>query len=368
MAHSSSAAPPGQVPGTTTTPSSQSQNGASPFKPFPLGGPTTKAWREQALTRVAELATQTRLQRNRNSELADQIEGHLEEARDAAKNGTNLRSAIGGAPLERAASNLDAAEADLLRLLPISDVRALMPSLQAHVDAHLDSRDPRRTRFDEIAEDVKTTNLQEDSRETVAAAHRAASSEARREVVRVRSFRNVLLVAATLLALAAGGLAVLGVVNPDVIPLCFAPDEKRVVCPTAENPLGNQGVEAVTRTTTSSWDLALIELVGLVAAAVAAAAALSGIKGTSVPFSLPVALSLLKLPTGALTAVLGLLLMRGEFIPGLSALDTSGQIVAWGVVFGAAQHIFTRLVDQQAQTVLEGIGSASAPADTGVPR
>lgn len=365
MAHSSSAAPP---PGTTTTGSSQSQNGASRFKPFPLGGPTSKAWREQALTRVAELATQARLQRYRNHELADQIEGHLGEARDAAKNGTNLRSAIGGAPLERAASNLDAAEADLLRLLPIADIHALMPSLQAHVDSHLDARDPRRTRFDEIAEETRKRDMHEGDRGTVAAAHRAASSEARREVVRVRSFRNVLLVAASLLALAAGGLAVLGVVNPDVIPLCFAPDDQRVVCPTAENPLNGQGVEAVTRETTSSWDLALIEMVGLVAAAVAAAAALSGIKGTSIPYSLPVALSLLKLPTGALTAVLGLLLMRGEFIPGLSALDSSGQIVAWGVVFGAAQHIFTRMVDQQAQTVLEGIGSASAPADAAAAR
>jgi hypothetical protein len=193
---------------------------------------------------------------------------------------------------------------------------------------------------------------------------RAASSEARREVVRVRSFRNVLLVAATLLALAAGGIAFLGVVNPDVIPLCFAPDNERVVCPTAENRLRGESVESVTRATTSSWDLPLIELVGLVAAAVAAAAALSGIKGTSVPYSLPVALSLLKLPTGALTAVLGLLLMRGEFVPGLSALDSSGQIIAWGVIFGAAQHLFTRLVDQQAQTVLEGVGSTGPPTPT----
>jgi hypothetical protein len=273
-----------------------------------------------------------------------------------------VRSWIGGAPLERTASNLDAAEAGLLRLLPTSDVRALMPSLRAHVGDHLDPGDPRRTRLDEIADGVKDAELEEVDRGTVVAAARAASSEARREVVRVRSFRNVLLVAASLLALAAGGLAVLGVVNPDVIPLCFTPDNERVVCPTAETPLSGEGVETITRQTTSSWDLPLIELVGVVAAAVAAAAALSGIKGTSVPYSLPVALSLLKLPTGALTAVLGLLLMRGEFIPGLSALDSSGQIIAWAVVFGAAQHLVTRLVDQQAQTVLEGVGSPTSPA------
>jgi hypothetical protein len=366
MAHSSS----------TSGSSDEQRHGASAFEAFPIGGPTTRAWREQALTRIAELHTQAALwKRRREDSTADDlvvtIVGHLDEAKKAAagteKNSGSLRSWIGGAPLERTASNLDAAEADLLRLGQPSDVKALMPSLRAHVGDHLDPADPRRIRLDEIAQRAEEGELSEADRDTVVAAARAASSEARREIVRVRSFRNLLLVAAGLMALAASGVAVLGIINPDVIPLCFAPEETRVVCPTRETPLPRpgEGVEAVTRQTTSSWDIALIELVGLVAAAVAAAAALSGIKGTSVPYSLPVALSLLKLPTGALTAVLGLLLMRGEFIPGLSALDTSGQIIAWGVVFGAAQHLFTRLVDRQAQTVLDDVGSTpSTPAPT----
>ncbi len=66
------------------------------------------------------------------------------------------------------------------------------------------------------------------------------------------------------------------------------------------------------------------------------------IRGTSTPYSLPVALALLKLPTGALTALLGLLLMRGNFVPGLSALDSSAQIIAWAIVFGYAQQLLTR--------------------------
>jgi hypothetical protein len=51
----------------------------------------------------------------------------------------------------------------------------------------------------------------------------------------------------------------------------------------------------------------------------------------------PFALIARKLPTGALTAVLGLLLLRGGFVPGLSALDSTGQILAWALIFGAAQ-------------------------------
>jgi hypothetical protein len=81
----------------------------------------------------------------------------------------------------------------------------------------------------------------------------------------------------------------------------------------------------------------------------------------------PVALAALKLPTGAATAVLGLLLMRGEFIPGLSALDSSAQIVSWAIVFGYAQQLFTRFVDQQGNTVLDSVrggpASATHPAE-----
>ena len=64
---------------------------------------------------------------------------------------------------------------------------------------------------------------------------------------------------------------------------------------------------------------------------------------------------------------LGLLLMRGQFVPGLSALDTSAQILAWALVFGYAQQLFTRLVDQQGQTVLENVRGANKPPPTPSP-
>jgi hypothetical protein len=56
------------------------------------------------------------------------------------------------------------------------------------------------------------------------------------------------------------------------------------------------------------------------------------------------------------------MLMRGQFVPGLSALDTSAQILAWAVVFGYAQQLFTGLVDAQAQTVLDDVGGKDAPS------
>ncbi len=110
------------------------------------------------------------------------------------------------------------------------------------------------------------------------------------------------------------------------------------------------------RKTVTSWDVPLIEVIGLVAAGVTGAVALRHLRGSSTPFGVPVALIVLKLPTGALTAVLGLMLMRGGFVPGLTALDTTPQILAWAVVFGAGQQLFTGLVDRQAQTVFDSVG------------
>jgi hypothetical protein len=175
------------------------------------------------------------------------------------------------------------------------------------------------------------------------------------------------------LAVLAIGVAITGFFRPTLFPLCFAPEEAgraTVVCPTAQSepfvPAGGEAqdgvrtrdIDEVVAETASRQDLIVVELVGLTAAAIASAAAIRRIKGSSERYGLPVALAALKLPTGALTAFLGLLLMRGQFVPGLTALDTSAQILAWALVFGYAQELFTRLVDQQGQTVLDSVRGA----------
>jgi hypothetical protein len=49
--------------------------------------------------------------------------------------------------------------------------------------------------------------------------------------------------------------------------------------------------------------------------------------------------------------------MRAAFVPGLTALDTPAQIVAWSVVFGYAQQLFTKIVDSHA----EGLAQTAEP-------
>jgi hypothetical protein len=204
-------------------------------------------------------------------------------------------------------------------------------------------------------------------REQLVAAVQGAMAESRNEQMRVRSFRNLLLMFAGVLLVLATGVCVLGAAMPDKLPVCFQPVQvastqtqaRRIVCPTGESELSAQAdVDQVVADTVDAWDVPLIELLGLIAAAVATSTALRKVRGTSTPYSLPAALALLKLPLGALTALLGLILMRGNFVPGLSALDSSAQIIGWAVVFGYAQQAFTQVVDRKAQDLLEDVGGA----------
>lgn len=339
------------------------------------GKPAITSWREGALTRVHELEALARWLMQVPGAVPDgrlltaALFEHLDVARAAAAEPAGLRRMLTGAPHERAASNIDAAESTLLRIAPEWYLRGQMPSLLRHGERHLSRSDRRLTQLHRLAD--KSGPLDDADRSTVIAAHRAASSEATREQTRVRSFRNVLLITSLVMGLLAVAVGLLGVLAPATVPLCFQPETQGklvVVCPTGQSEyvpaaqppsgLSSPDVDDVVRSTASRSDVFTVELVGLLAASIAAAHGLRSIRGTSTPFGLPVAIAVLKLPIGALTAFLGLLLMRGGFVPGLSALDTSAQILAWALIFGYGQQLFTRLVDQQAHSVLDAVGGA----------
>ena len=371
---------------------------------LPVGGPVTAAWGEGTLTRAAELQSLcTWVVANHPSPNSDilvaALHFHLDAARQAAraeapaprKRALMPRSAC---LKERAMSNLDAAEAHLLNIAPPEYLLGQMPSLLQHVRSHLGPGDSRREALERIfrhLDDIESDQqppkgtdgpryaerkkivLQE--RGQIVTATRAASSASLREQLRVRSFRNALVATTLVMTVIATTVAVAGLLHPTLLPLCFAPEEAGqavVVCPTQTSgpfdttqpdsgPRNTRDIDDALIDTATPWDLLVVELVGLTAAAIASAGAIRKIRGSSERYGIPVALAALKLPTGAVTAVLGLLLMRGQFVPGLSALDTSAQILAWALIFGYAQHLFTRLVDRQGQTVLNSVRGADKP-------
>jgi hypothetical protein len=361
---------------------------------FPIGDPVPTAWREDVLTRAKELDSLRAYLLDAGPAAADDpwwtaIREHLDAVKQAAEGRRGRRAqfhrlwaSVTGSTIGRAMSNLDAAEANLLRVAPDSYLAGQMPSLLNHVQRHLDPGDPRRRELERLAGRLgsdqalagaaELSAITERERNAVVGSVRAASKAALREQLRVRSFRNVLIVTSVVMTLIAVGIAVLGFISPSLVPLCFQPERSGqtvVVCPTGQSALLDTGQESgpaapdvddVVKRTAGPADLLVVEVIGLTAAAVAAATALRGIRGSSEPYGLPVALATLKLPMGAVTAFLGLLLMRGQFVPGLSALDTSAQILAWALVFGYAQQLFTRVVDQQAHSVLDTVRGKKA--------
>lgn len=409
-----------------------------------VGGPVSRPWREGTLTRATELealsvwvlATHCHPQEDAQV-LRKAICLHLEAARQAAE-GTKLgatgqaaeaskppnqRLRLPGLPstasrLQRAMSNLDAAEVELLNFAPPSYLLGQMPGMLNHVQRHLPQTDPRRQEFERIAQRLKVKDpdhplvaksrepkslmrrepilvgritrkplaerqtpaerIVERERGKIVTIVRGASSEALREQLRLRSFRNILMATIIGLTLLAAGMALFGWFFPTRSPLCFQPSlesgESVIVCPTAYSnrmppdqqpgPVLNYRIAEAAK----PWDHLTVELIGLTAAAVVATTRIRNIRGSSEAPDLPVLLALLKLPMGAITALLGLLLVRGQFIPGLSALDTPAQILSWALVFGFAQQLFTRLVDQQGQTVLNSVRAADRPAAQSSPR
>jgi hypothetical protein len=185
------------------------------------------------------------------------------------------------------------------------------------------------------------------------------------EHAQLRSFRNILLLVAFFLLALLGATLVAVSRTPGIMPLCF-PNE--VV--DAQGVTSLRGLNCATGNglaTPSGNDVLIVALLGALGGALTAALSIRNLKGTSTPYDVPVALALLKVPLGALTAILALVAVQGKFVPGLSVLDSQGQILAYALVFGFAQQALSRLLDRQAQNLLEGLpgGTAVEPQPPG---
>ncbi|MEO5709055.1 MAG: hypothetical protein ABIQ59_04460 [Nocardioidaceae bacterium] len=318
--------------------------------PHPTYG--SSLWQQEALARTDELASLlewfTAEDHSRPKEphdrqaLADVVQRYTHESYAilAAPRFplSRMRAWFSGATMQRVQASLDAAEVTLLRLAPLDYLRSNMPVFVAEATDVLPPDDLRLLRLVALVDDSDEEGLTEQQRNTVVAAISAAKKSTLRAQTRTRSFRNVVLAATGIASALVLGVALVGIFAPDTLPLCYTPDPGYQVCPASGNP--------------RPADSLLIEFCGILGAAISAVFALRKVQGSADPYSVSMALAVLKLPTGALTAFLGLLLISAGFVPGLSALDSSAQILSWAVVLGYSQELFTHLVDQQGQTVL----------------
>lgn len=331
------------------------------------------SWRELPLTVISHLRTQLAEEECRLTEddgdrrrcVLDGARRHLEEAEEACRNASRFQRRSG--TLERIWSNVRAADTDLLSLASDDEVRARIPEILGTVRRNLSPDSPQRKAVEDIAEKVEAGEgpLTDQERSTLVRAQAFAYASLGGRHLRVRILADLLwsLTAAVTLGLVA--LAVWGHTDEDTVNLCFRPQPpgNRVVCPTGEHEVSSVGpppdvTDVVTGRYASTRDVLTVEFAGLIGAALTVVTAVRRIQpdhATQYQFRLPLAAAVVKFPLGALSAVAGILLIKGAFVPGLSNLDSSAQIFGWSIVFGAAQHLVTHIVDERAQEALGGM-------------
>jgi hypothetical protein len=320
------------------------------------------------------------------------------EADEANKDQQSLRRSrsyvlLVGARCDGAFVNLHAAQVLLANLYSEEDIKARIPAVLDRVQKCLPETDHRRLQAEALGSEVNSTgdrsasqprwNGRNNARRLIHVARNhpanrgcSADTLARRRAAlrdamqvgyeaqdelyaQVRSFRNILYTGTVLLTLLVIAVCIVGALQPAAIPLCFQPSNtggtsqtsitgpQSFVCPSttgyAARPKGG--------------DVTIVALMGLLGGALSATFTIQKLRGTSTPYGVPVALSILKLPAGALTGITGLVLLYGKFVPGLSELDSQGQILAYAIVLGIAQHLVTRFVDQKAEDVLGSVPS-----------
>jgi hypothetical protein len=169
--------------------------------------------------------------------------------------------------------------------------------------------------------------------------------------LQVRHFRGVLFGAATALFVVAVVLWIVGSIHPVYFPLCWPVSGSHsgtMICPTGGSA-------------PSAADVPLVLGIGALGAALSVALNLAGLKPAGVRFSLTVAQGLNKIVLGAITAVLGIIILRTVTNePGF--LATQPGLLTAAVVFGYSQQLFTGVIDRQANALLNAASSTTPAA------
>ncbi len=167
--------------------------------------------------------------------------------------------------------------------------------------------------------------------------------------LQVRHLRGVLYGASAVLLAVVAVLWIVGAIHPAYFPMCWpvSGSHPTMICPTGGNK-------------PSEGDVPLVLGLGALGAALSVALNLASLKPAGVRFSLTVAQGLNKIVLGAITAMLGIIVLRTVTnAPGF--LATQPGLLTTAVVFGYSQQLFTRLIDRQANRLMNA-ASPTTPA------
>lgn len=255
----------------------------------------------------------------------------------AAGMGERLMFWLSGSRIESAWAAVRRAEDALVLILPDPIVRALIPEIEALVESQFTGRSGQLKELIGGLNDARTGDLTATVRQKLRAARAQAQYQSDLRMQEVRRFRNLLLATAAALLLLLLTLAIVHAVNPHFVSVCASPGQGTDLCPDGT-------------THSRRADLFEVEFIGAVAGLLAALVALSRSSHTPSPYSIPSAQVVFKAAAGAATALVGVLLLQGGALVGLSKQPGS-SVLAYAALFGFAQQILTRLVDEKAGAI-----------------
>lgn len=329
-------------------------------------------WKVTATARIEELADEIAVFRARDGDINTDALGRAEKRLWEAKascapdsglwgyTGGRLVEYFTGVAQEKTWNAIHEADVVLTYARSAEHIRAELPGLKQTVRRRVDDelyREDLLERLKSIEKPMEASvaKLREARRSdeppggsgspsglglTLEDADRTAVAHAKQEAYQLmmegyeskRSFRNVIILTTLIAALAALLLGILGEFDKTI-------QNRLDVYPHTPG-------EALWPATI--WQ---VELIGALAGFIVAIGVLGRLRGQG-PYSLRVAQAALKVPTGALTALVGMLMLQSETF-GIGPVETKVAFVGWAIVFGASQELITRLVDQKAAAVVE---------------
>jgi hypothetical protein len=279
------------------------------------------------------------------------VERQLATARRAAVPPFPHRQWWHGTSIETAWNATHLAQATLPLVVEPSALKRQLVDARRRSSMRLAKGDPLRIAVEDVplGERVLAGKGTAEDRQTIAAALQASLELADDEHRNLRDWRNRLLRVAMLAFLVLALTVAAGALRPEFVPLCSPASSDPVICP---------GGSA----TASSGDVGMVAFLGALGGALAAVIAMRRANPGSSPYRITPALSLVRVPLGGLTAVVGVLLVQSGEVPGV-ALSTASQLAVFALLFGFSQELVTRLLESRARIVQDATKGRSSTAD-----
>jgi hypothetical protein len=286
--------------------------------------------------------------------VAETVREHLSNARQALESTALLRLLFdwySGAAVEQTWLNIHRAAEALLMIQSSATVTSAFVEIDAAFRATIKPDDARFKELNYALSEIEEVLLKKQRPAELGAVLRAkllavlhsvnAASDTAHETV--RQWRNLLLIGGFALATLSGALAIMHAFVPTFLSLTPTTN------PTATVKQVGDAIEP--------WQ---VELIGSVGGALAAVLALNRFSGFTDPAGLPVTQALLRIPTAAVTGLVGVVLMQTSTL-GLLKAQNGTTVLAYAFLFGYAQEPLLRMIDRQAGKVLDPARAKDEP-------